>query len=717
MELWRFYRILRRRKWLIIIGTLICVGIVVAGTRMSAEKYEAVTTIMEKMSTENTVDIFPGYAFQIDPKIRLANLAQLVRSRTVMERSAQTLFRLNRVADPTKILQSLTVTPVMDTTILSIKVQSDSEADAKATADVVAKEFITYYSELNSSGAAKSKQFIESELPKAESRLNQARERLRRFKEQNKVVQLDQQTGMLMQQMSTYTMSLSQSQVRANEASARVNGLEEKLRDTQEFPEKKMVSKAITTNPIWLNLQQELGKEEIELQAMLRRRTEEHPEVQALRRRMAETQRQLHETEASIVSSQGESSNPIRDNLTQQYVGALVDHAAAAAAANAAQEQMSALQPKLDILPDKEAKLAQLTLDMDNAKYTYQLLRQKLDEAAIKEKEAENSSAIQIVDPAKTAPADKQKGMKLILAIILSPVFCSGVALLLNYLDNSVKTPAEAEELLQMPIFAVVPLTRAHILQEKKSLPVMDTSFQMLSTNLWFGTSEMQGNTVLVASAEPDVGRSSVAANLAITLAKDGARVIMVDADLRQPSQHLIFNIENEKGLSNVLAGQLSLTEALKPTSYSDLLLLPSGPLPSNPIRLFRTEEMQKFVNGIGSLADYVIFDSPAGITFADATLLAALVKNVVIVYAAGTVPRGAEVEFRGRLEQVEANLLGAVLNMVNPEDSHGFHHFRVGYEELLRNGKGAAVPAERMLKPVPDDSSEKVEETHSSDS
>ena len=93
---------------------------------------------------------------------------------------------------------------------------------------------------------------------------------------------------------------------------------------------------------------------------------------------------------------------------------------------------------------------------------------------------------------------------------------------------------------------------------------------------------------------------------------------------------------------------------------------------------------MAKFVSEINELADFVIFDSPSAAAFADATLLAVLVKNVLIVHAAGTVPRGAEVELRGRLEQVGANMLGAVLNMARPEDSHGYYHFKMGYEDVM---------------------------------
>jgi len=235
----------------------------------------------------------------------------------------------------------------------------------------------------------------------------------------------------------------------------------------------------------------------------------------------------------------------------------------------------------------------------------------------------------------------------------------------------------------------------------------------MLSTNLWISHAEMEGHTVLVASAEPDVGRSTTAANLAISLARDGARVILVDSDLRQPSQHEFFGVANDKGFSNVLAGKLALKDALQPTSVTDLLLMPSGPLPANPVRLFRSPEMVKFVKEINELADFVIFDSPSGAAFADATLLAVLVKNVLIVHAAGSVPRGAEAEFHARLAQVDANLMGTVLNMVKPEDSHGYHHFKAGYDESTGNGKRiGALPAGRISGVSDDLPSEEADTT-----
>lgn len=713
MELWQYYRILRRRRWLIIIGTLICVLMVTASNYLGPQKYEATTTVMEKFPGDDKITIFaPSYAFQMDPKLRLANLVQLVKSSTVKQRSADTLIKFQITNDPAEVLGSLDATPLLDTMMLSIKVKSSSADVAKAAADVVAAEFIRYYNELNFGGVERSKRFIERQLPKAEASLRDIREKLRRFKEESGAVSLRDQTSVMVQESAQLRTTLSQHRMQADQARARLASLEQQMRS---HPENlRITSETVAKNPVWQGLQTELVRVEADQQRMLRTRTPEHPDVQAINKQLALIQSRMLEVGTDITAGVTRATDPNRDLITQNYVNALVEYSAEGAATSAAQSTLADLEAKLDTLPAKEMELARLELDEQSATNTYSLLRQKLDEASIRGQEAENISSIQIVDPAKTGPEDVRKRMKMILAFILSPVFCTGVAFLLNYLDNSVRTPEEVEELLKLPVFAVVPLARNCSLVSDRRFPAVDMSYQMLSTNLSISNSPLKSRSILVASAEPDVGRSITAANLAATLARDGARVILVDSDLRQPSQHVIYHVDNEKGLSNVLAGQLPLTDALQPTLVTDLLLLPSGPLPANPMRLFRSPEMSKFVTAINDLADFVIFDSPAGITFADSVLLASLVKNVLVVYAAGTVPRGAEVEFCKRLEQVNANVLGIVFNMVNPEDSHGFYHFRSGYEELLRDGKAQPALAGRLLSAMPEEEDSETDKVDS---
>ncbi|MHB0912195.1 MAG: GumC family protein [Armatimonadota bacterium] len=692
MELWQYYRILRKRKWLIIIGTLICVGIVAGFTMFGPAKYEAYTTVMEKTSDNTDVDIFGGRYAQLDSKVRISNLVQLAMSTSVANKALDMMREsgVSLSSDPMEIIKTLNVQPVIDTMIVNLSVKSANPDDANIVASFLADAFIKRHDEINYGGATRSREFIESQIPGSRARLEKMREKLRIYKEESGVVMLQDQTEILVHRISQVKQNLSQYQVQTESVNARIKSLEDQLK---EFPAVRQQGMTIQPNPVWQQLQTELTRQQIEMQRMLENRTELHPDVKALKEQIAETERKLADTAATIVGARSETVNPIRDSLVQNYVSSVVEYASADASRAAAQQVLDGLEPELRALPAEEKRLAQLSLEEDSARNTYMLLLQKLDEAKIREQESKSMSALQLVDAAQTRPADQRKMLKLILSLILSPILCAGVAFMLHYMDNSVKTPIEAEELLQMPVFAAVPLAKSPCLADTKCLPIVGTSYQMLSTNLWIKSTEMESQTILIASAQPDVGRSVTAANLAITLSRDGARVILVDSDLRQPSLHKIFKVENEKGLSNILAGQLSLKDALVPTSTTDLMLLPSGPLPANPVRLLRSAEMESLVGELNELADFVIFDSPAGITFADSTLLAALVKNVVIVQAAGSVPRGAEAEFKSRLEEVHANFIGAVLNMVSPEDSHGYYHFRSAYGELLGESKYAALP------------------------
>ncbi|MEI6914328.1 MAG: polysaccharide biosynthesis tyrosine autokinase, partial [Armatimonadota bacterium] len=264
---------------------------------------------------------------------------------------------------------------------------------------------------------------------------------------------------------------------------------------------------------------------------------------------------------------------------------------------------------------------------------------------------------------------------------------------LLDYLDNTIRTPEEAEELLGLPVAAMIPLGRGHSMIRGKSDSGLRESFQMLAASLWYQSVQgAGGGAVLVASAEPNAGRTITAGNLAASLASDGARVILVDADLRQPAQHLVFGVDNTRGFTNILAGTAKLEDVAVPTKVEGLLLIPSGPLPENPMRLIRGEAMERFFEDSTSVADFVVFDSPAGAAFADATVLASYIKRVLLVQSAGRVPRGAESEFKIRLEQVGAEFIGVVLNKVRPDDSHGLYHFRTAYASLPPGGNTPAI-------------------------
>ena len=345
---------------------------------------------------------------------------------------------------------------------------------------------------------------------------------------------------------------------------------------------------------------------------------------------------------------------------------------------------LSQMQAELGQLPAKEAEMALLQLDVRAATDTYGLMRSKLDEATIREQQAKNEVALKTVDVAMVFPVNQKGRLKLILAFLLSPLLGIGVAFLLHYTDNTIKTAAEAERLLGLPVLAVVPGSRGHSLPRQTCPEILDVAYQMLTSNIWIANQNHGLNSIAVVAAEPDVGRSVTASNLAVALTREGARVILVDADLRQPTQHLILGVDNKVGLTNVLSGGATLEDALVPTRVQGLLLVPTGPVPDNPVKLLRSPEMKECVDSLRELADFVVYDTPSGVAFPDAVLVSSYVGNALVVHSAGRVPRGSEPEFRARLELVGVNLIGTVLNRVRREDSSGYFHYHRSYANVL---------------------------------
>ena len=199
-------------------------------------------------------------------------------------------------------------------------------------------------------------------------------------------------------------------------------------------------------------------------------------------------------------------------------------------------------------------------------------------------------------------------------------------------------------------------------------------AYRTLRVNIQFASPDHPLRTILATSAGPDDGKSTTLANLAIALAETGAPTLLVDCDLRRPSLHTLFGLPNEAGLTSLmLAGTAMLDAAglpLQATAVPNLRLLPSGPLPPNPAELLASRRMADLLLLLAEQATYVLFDTPPILAVADAAVLAPRVDGVLLVVRAGKTRRDLAVKARKMLEQVKANLVGAVLTDATLEGS-----------------------------------------------
>jgi len=220
------------------------------------------------------------------------------------------------------------------------------------------------------------------------------------------------------------------------------------------------------------------------------------------------------------------------------------------------------------------------------------------------------------------------------------------------------------------------------VVQNDPKSPISE-AFRTLRTNIKFSSLDKPLKTILITSPIPEAGKSSVSINLALTIAQDKYKVILVDTDLRKPTIHKIFQQDNKTGLTNILVEDKKIKEVMRKMSDVDpnLYFIPSGPIPPNPSELLGSNKMKELLKELQEQADFVIFDSPPVIAVVtDALVLATQVDGVVLILDFGEVPREAAKQTKELLEKVKANILGVVLNKIDMEKEGQYYPYYYYY-------------------------------------
>lgn len=314
------------------------------------------------------------------------------------------------------------------------------------------------------------------------------------------------------------------------------------------------------------------------------------------------------------------------------------------------------------------------------------------------------------------------------LGAIVGLLLVAGIVGVIEYLDDTVKSPDDVTRAAgAATIGAIRRFSGAdgpkgsHLLTSLGPNSPVSEAYRVVRTNLEFARAGKAGKTMLITSATPGEGKSTTAANLALVLAQTGRSVLLVDADLRRPTQHKLFDLPNGAGLSTLFVMETPAVETfLRASPVENLMVLPSGPLPPNPAELLVGERMGEILNALTAIADVVLIDSPPLLGVADSSVLAARVDGVVLVLDASRTRAGALQQSVESLRRASATLWGVVLNKLpnrrvgdgyasyyyagygysadsSPSDSRRNGHAAGGVGGTAVNGKGAAiVPVER---------------------
>jgi len=353
--------------------------------------------------------------------------------------------------------------------------------------------------------------------------------------------------------------------------------------------------------------------------------------------------------------------------------------------------ELASVRKKLETETKRAIMMGQVAIqfnvlkrEVESNKQLYNALLQKAKETGIAEDL--KISQIRIVDVAEIpkSPIKPEKGKNLMLGCLMGLVLGITLAVSLEYMDNTLKSPEDVEECIDLPFLGYIPSNKkdakadaeTDLLVHQHSKSAISEAYRGIRTAMMFAFADKPSKSVLVTSSAPREGKTTVSINLATIMAQAGNEVLLVDADMRCPRVHKTFNVEISDGLSEILAGKANLDSAIKQTDIPNLKLLTCGSLPPNPAELLGTKRMQELLGEMVSKFNKVIIDSPPIVSVADSSILANIVDGVAFIVQSGKT--SIEVILRGKqkLLNAKANVLGVTLNNVDMARENYYYYY-----------------------------------------
>lgn len=588
--------------------------------------------------------------------VRMAGVSFTIAARPVTQSATWQVVSRERAID--LVLGQLRVKPRTQTNVVDVSYTARRRAVAQRVANEVAAQFQGLSARSAQSQSRLRREFLEEQLRQADAALNTAQTRLSEFRRRSQVFNSTERVAGVQRSLTRADERLDDLETQRAMYSALLaeirsgGGDQERLRAVAGSP-------TIRDNAALVQLYSQFARHRSALDSLTTgewRRPETDPDVQRLRALMKSSESQLLNTISAQIEWLG----------TQ------------AASVTSMRRRSSAVLGSLSAV---EADEGQLQQDVEARRTVSDRIRDELQRARMAE--AVELGPVEVVDLAALpyAPASRLWGLKLLLAAILGVVAGGGIAVLLEKRDTSIRHAADIERWLQLPGLAMIPTIAPGGANSKPAwratLPgqrqngdgrAPTEAYRVLRTNLMFSQAAAP-RSIVVTSATPSEGKTLTAVNLGLTFARGGARVLLVDCDLRRPALHRGFGLRSNPGLAQVLSRVARLPDVIRPTGTEGLFVLPAGtrnvsspePLPSDRVLELLDTLIRQF--------DVVIIDAPPTLAAADASILAALAEGVLVVVRSGRTSRVEAQRAIHQLDIVGARVLGVVLNDVRLDE------------------------------------------------
>ncbi|MEY2602137.1 MAG: polysaccharide biosynthesis transport protein [Verrucomicrobiota bacterium] len=680
LDYWRVIRI----RWVLVLLAFLLVLITAAiFTYFQPREYQS-SVFVEVKSTAENPRIFgqgdpnqPIHDPQLAPTVyqviqRTGILYPVIEQLALQEKWARDGRRPSRELAYQMLRNKLDVDEVRNTDLLQISVFDSSPQLAADIANKIVSVYQDRRVQEEKEVLNRAVNAMNEEVGKQQKRVEEAGTEMARIRDEEHIIDLNPE-GTEDSQAPINSMVVKQ-ETEVNEADTKVATLSNKLEQIENLKGDDLMRmlptldvQDPTVQKILPNYQDTVAQEALLLNSGL---SENHPKVKSVR---AARQVYTHQLEQQI--------GIIRQGLERNL--------------KTAQGTRDELRQRLDQINNKQLQTKNLSANYARAKNAYIKEKTLLDGVRTRAQTQTMEMAMprfavsvkQVAEP-PAYPARPRVGLNLTLGMLVGLVIGIGLAFFIEYLDTSVKTMDDVEGLLGVPVLAIIP-KNINLLHKAEGDTPDAEAYRILRTNIEFNRPNPEANTISLVSGGPGEGKSTTIANLAFICAQGGYSTLIVDADLRRPVQHLLFDKSNEFGLTNYLTTDMELDEAILPTTVENLSILPSGILPSDAVGILNSQRMSDTIAELKTRYDIVFFDSPPILGVSDASVIASEVDQTVIVVQHRRFPRAMLARVKQAILGVGGTVLGVVLNNVDLKHDQNYYYYTNYYGYYTPQEKG----------------------------
>ena len=665
-----YWRVVRLRLPIIILAFLLVVVTAGVTTYFLPRQYES-NVIIEVEQNDQKIRIFsegyqgsmgmdPRFAttqFQIIqrkemlyPVIDALNLVQKWSEEYGVRSREQAYFKLRRMID---------VREVRNTNLLQISVESTDPQESSDLANSIAQEYQRKRIDEQQNLLARSLSTLEEEVSKQRSKVQEANEEMSRIRTELGITDLNPDS--LEDPMQSQETVLMSQEGLVNEARMQAANLRTKYNEIEKLSGDELM-RSLPTLEIQDQTVMQILPQYQEISSELARAMQSglggrHPTILSLQAKKATYEQQLSEQVNSIRRTLAANLQ-----ITERSV---------------VQMEETLEQARLDQRESKTrgAEYGRAKNNYIQAKRVLEAAELRLSTETMQRSMPMNPARIwERAEPA-SAPSKPKVLLNMALAVVVGLIVGLGLAFFLEYLDTSVKTMEDVENFLQVPVLAVVPKNIALLSNTPDGSPDAE-AYRILRTNLEFNRPSAEANTVTFVSGGAGEGKSTTLANLAFTFAQGGYNTLIVDADLRRPSQYRIFDIDGDRGLTDFLTTDIDLEEVIQTTGHPNLFIMASGKLPFDAVGVLNSQRMIDLIDQVKNRFDIVFFDSPPILGVSDASVLVRALDLTIIVVQHRRFPRAMLQRVKQAVQNVGGNILGVVLNNVDVRHDQYYEYY-----------------------------------------